>query len=83
VIRKYSSQPERRPGGGPGGGEGGPFGGGAPETLPVKAGMNRFVWDLREKGAIQVPGCSPWAATTARWCRPGATGCGSPPATGR
>jgi photosystem II stability/assembly factor-like uncharacterized protein len=56
VIRKYSSQPEKRPGGGPGGGEGGPFGGGAPETLPVKAGMNRFVWDLREKGALQVPG---------------------------
>ena len=55
MVRKYSSRAEKKAAG-PGGGEGGPFGGGAPATLPVEAGMNRFVWDLREKGAIQVPG---------------------------
>src|SRR2546430_17112523 len=36
--------------GAPQGGRGGRRGGGLPSTLPVKLGMNRFVWDLRYPG---------------------------------
>ncbi|MGH9144692.1 MAG: hypothetical protein ACRD2I_26425, partial [Vicinamibacterales bacterium] len=43
VVRSYSS--EARAAGA--GGRGGRRGGGLPTTLPVKVGMNRFVWDLR------------------------------------
>lgn len=52
VVRTYSSRPKKGAGGG---GGGGPFGGGAPEPLPVKAGMNRFVWDLFEEATASVP----------------------------
>ncbi|MFP3939628.1 MAG: glycosyl hydrolase, partial [Thermoanaerobaculia bacterium] len=52
VVRSYSSRPED----GGGGGGGGFFGGGPPETLPVEPGMNRFAWDLRGEGTVEVPG---------------------------
>ncbi|HWF84526.1 MAG TPA: hypothetical protein VG222_06760 [Vicinamibacterales bacterium] len=44
VVRSYTSEAR---GGAPAGRGGGRRGGGAPSTLPKKAGMNRFVWDLR------------------------------------
>jgi hypothetical protein len=46
VVRSYSSEARV----GSGGGRGGRRGGGLPSALPVKAGMNRFVWDLRYPG---------------------------------
>jgi hypothetical protein len=48
VVRTYTSQPSG--GGTPGGRGGGRRGGGLPSALPMKAGMNRFVWDLRYPG---------------------------------
>jgi hypothetical protein len=45
VVRSYSS--ESRPAAG---GRGGRRGGGLPSALPIKVGMNRFVWDLRYPG---------------------------------
>jgi photosystem II stability/assembly factor-like uncharacterized protein len=45
-VRSYSS--EGRPAAA--GGRGGRRGGALPSTLPKKAGMNRFVWDLRYAG---------------------------------
>ena len=39
-----------------GGRGGGRRGGGLPSTLPIKAGMNRFVWDLRYAGAAAAGG---------------------------
>jgi len=49
-IRTFSSESTRREGAGAGGGGGRRRGGGA-TTLPKKAGMNRFIWDLRYAGA--------------------------------
>jgi hypothetical protein len=46
VVRSYSSEARAAAAGG----RGGRRGGGLPTTLPVKAGMNRFVWDLRYAG---------------------------------
>jgi hypothetical protein len=53
-VRSYSSE-TRVVGAGarPGGGR---RGGGAPSTLPKKAGMNRFVWDLRYAGGPAASG---------------------------
>ncbi len=57
VVRTLSSVPDKENDGGPGGGEEeeGPFGGRS-ELLPTKAGMNRFVWDLRADSITKVPG---------------------------
>jgi photosystem II stability/assembly factor-like uncharacterized protein len=41
IVRSYSSQARAA------GGRGGRRGGGLPTVLPIKTGMNRFVWDLR------------------------------------
>src|SRR5262249_47445926 len=52
IVRSYSSEGGRaRPTPAAGGGGGG-FGRGRalPTTLPKRAGMNRFVWDLRYQG---------------------------------
>jgi photosystem II stability/assembly factor-like uncharacterized protein len=46
VVRSYTSE-SRAGGAGRGGGR---RGGGASTTLPVRPGMNRFVWDLRYPG---------------------------------
>jgi hypothetical protein len=43
VVRSYTSEAR----GAAPAGRGGRRGGGAPSSLPKKAGMNRFVWDLR------------------------------------
>ena len=47
VVRSYSSEARAAAPAGRGGGR---RGGGLPSTLPTKAGMNRFVWDLRYPG---------------------------------
>src|SRR5438874_4108252 len=47
TVRSYSSEGRAPAAGGRGGGR---RGGGLPSTLPKKAGMNRFVWDLRYAG---------------------------------
>ncbi|MDZ7359508.1 MAG: glycosyl hydrolase [candidate division KSB1 bacterium] len=50
VIRSYSSKRKEQASGeqeGPGSA--------APQPLPVKAGMNRFVWDLRGENVTRVP----------------------------
>ena len=46
VVRSYSSEARTAAAGG----RGGRRGGGLPSALPIKAGMNRFVWDLRYPG---------------------------------
>jgi hypothetical protein len=46
VVRSYTSEGRA----GAPAGRGSRRGGGAPTTLPKKAGMNRFVWDLRYAG---------------------------------
>jgi photosystem II stability/assembly factor-like uncharacterized protein len=45
IVRSYSSEARAAGAGGRG-----RRGGGLPSTLPIKAGMNRFVWDLRYAG---------------------------------
>ena len=45
VVRSYSSEARAASGG-----RGGRRGGGLPSALPVKVGMNRFLWDLRYPG---------------------------------
>ena len=47
IVRSYSSETRAAAPSGRGGGR---RGGGLPSTLPVKIGMNRFVWDLRYPG---------------------------------
>jgi hypothetical protein len=47
VVRDYTSTARS---GAPAGRGGGRRGGNLPSTLPTKAGMNRFVWDLRYAG---------------------------------
>ncbi|MGB6624804.1 MAG: hypothetical protein WBE43_08460 [Candidatus Acidiferrales bacterium] len=54
VVRKYSSKSEAA-----GGRRGGFFGGGR-ASLPAKAGLNRFEWDLRYEPATSVPGVVGW-----------------------
>jgi hypothetical protein len=51
IVRSYSS--EARAAGPAGRGR---RGGGLPSTLPIKAGMNRFVWDLRYAGGPATAG---------------------------
>ena len=55
VVRKYSSKKEQ---GAAPSGFAAFFGGG--ETLPAKAGMNRFEWDLRYEAPTRVPGAVAW-----------------------
>lgn len=43
-----------------GGAEGGPFGGRGPRKLPVKAGLNKFTWDLRGEEASRFKGLILW-----------------------
>src|SRR5581483_11218597 len=47
VVRSYSSEGRAPAAGGRGGGR---RGAALPSTLPKRAGMNRFVWDLRYAG---------------------------------
>ena len=67
VIRSFSGTPADSARGGQGGGgeddedEDSPARPRDPR-VPVKAGLNRFVWDLREPGADDFPGIVLWAA---------------------
>jgi photosystem II stability/assembly factor-like uncharacterized protein len=53
LVRRYTNH--REPGDSGGQGESGGFGRGAPTVLPAKAGLNRFVWDLRHARPTVVP----------------------------
>jgi hypothetical protein len=69
VIRSYSSLPQRGPGGqaaqsGPGAPPGGP-------SLPARAGLNRFAWDLRHERPTAVPGAFVFGALVGRRVVPG------------
>jgi photosystem II stability/assembly factor-like uncharacterized protein len=55
VVRSYTSE-SRGGGAGAGRGGGGRRGGALPSTLPIKIGMNRFVWDLRYPGGPAASG---------------------------
>jgi hypothetical protein len=44
----------------------GGFGQQPPPRVGVKKGMNRFVWDLRQQGAVTFPGMIMWAARPER-----------------
>ena len=62
LIRKFSSKGEpREDGQAGGGGEEGGFGGPPPaRKVSAKAGLNRFVWDLRYPDASRFPGLILW-----------------------
>ena len=47
-------------------GQGGGFFGFRPPFVPVKKGMNRFTWDMRQEGAVVFPGMIMWAAQPQR-----------------
>jgi photosystem II stability/assembly factor-like uncharacterized protein len=58
VIRKYPKKEE------PGDEDEEFFSRGKPEGLPLDAGLNRFVWDLRYEGATKVPLAPLWGGST-------------------
>jgi photosystem II stability/assembly factor-like uncharacterized protein len=64
VIQTFSSQAREEEGGPPD--EFAAFFGGGPRQnrIPVEAGMNRFVWDLRYPDAKTTPGALLWAGST-------------------
>lgn len=67
VIRSFSGTPADSARGGEGGGGGEDDDEDSPARprdprVPVKAGLNRFVWDLREPGAEDFAGLILWAA---------------------
>ncbi|MBI3681886.1 MAG: glycosyl hydrolase [Acidobacteria bacterium] len=66
LIRRFSSREAVRPETPQPSGdeEGGFFGGGPPARLTAKAGLNRFVWDLRYPDATRFPGLIMWAGST-------------------
>ena len=61
VVRKYP--PKRQPSE-EGGGDDEGFGRPQERGLPVEAGLNRFVWDLRYEGASRVPRSPLWGGST-------------------
>ncbi len=64
VLRAWepdTAQPGERPAGAPQAG-GGP--GGAPQRLPVAAGLNRVHWDLRTQSIVTFPGMVMWGVRT-------------------
>lgn len=68
VVRKYTSQ---RPPAATGAAPGGPGGPPPAPPLPVKAGLNRFVWDLRYERPPVVPGLFSFGAIIGRRVVPG------------
>lgn len=64
VLRSFAGSAKDKPQtpAGPGGGG---FGG-APPSVGLQKGMNRFTWDLRQQGAVVFPGMIMWAAQPAR-----------------
>jgi len=68
VIRKYSSK-KASEGASPDEEE---FGISRPgEALPVEAGLNRFVWDMRSEAPARVPGAVSWGGRPSgrSWCQ--------------
>ncbi len=63
VLRSFTGTPADKE---PEPGEGGGFFGFRPPRVGVKKGMNRFTWDLRQEGAVVVPGMIMWAAQPQR-----------------
>ncbi len=68
VVRKYTNQ--RPPAAAPA--PGGPGGPPPAAPLPVKEGLNRFVWDLRYERPTTVPGLFSFGAIVGRRVVPGA-----------
>jgi uncharacterized protein (DUF2164 family) len=62
-VKKFSSRASDPTAGAPTGDEGGVAGAGT-IRLPVEAGLNRFVWDLRYPDATRFPGLILWAGET-------------------
>ena len=61
LIRKISSKPEEGDeAAAPGGDEEGGFARGGARTIPAKAGLNRFAWDLRYADASRFKGLILW-----------------------
>lgn len=72
VIRSYNSGPQAGPAGqGSQAAPGGPGGPPAGPALPARAGLNRFVWDLRHERPIAVPGAFVFGALVGRRVVPG------------
>jgi len=67
VIRKFTSKHEARAEGG----AGGPGGPPPAQPLPVKEGLDRFVWDLRTERPTVVPGLFSFGAIVGRRVVPG------------
>src|SRR5439155_21488685 len=71
-VRKFTGRVPR-PGAGAAGsgapaqaraGEGEGFGGGGAPQVPIEAGLNRFVWDMRYGEAVRFPGMILWSGET-------------------
>jgi hypothetical protein len=71
-VRKFTGRVPR-PGAGAAGsgapaqepaGEGEGFGGGGAPQVPIDAGLNRFVWDMRYADAVRFPGMILWSGET-------------------
>ena len=60
VVRSVDGLPPPKEGAAPA--EGGGFGGG-PQGAPMKAGLNRYTWDLNSTGVVTFPGMILWGAT--------------------
>ncbi len=65
VLRKLSSKEDKDKAEAPGGGEEEGFGPpSAAKTIPAKAGLNRFAWDLRVEDASRFKGMILWGGVT-------------------
>jgi hypothetical protein len=65
VLKKLSSKEDKDKADGAGGGEEEGFGPPpAPRTIPAKAGLNRFAWDLRGEDASRFKGMILWGGVT-------------------
>jgi photosystem II stability/assembly factor-like uncharacterized protein len=60
VVRSFPGEPPRKEGEAE---EAGPRRG-APTTVPMVAGLNRFAWDLNSEPVVSFPGMILWGATT-------------------
>ena len=63
TLRSFTGTPKDKE---PEPGQGGGFFGFRAPFVPVKKGMNRFTWDMRQQGATVFPGMIMWAAQPQR-----------------
>jgi photosystem II stability/assembly factor-like uncharacterized protein len=63
TLRTFTGTPKDKE---PEPGQGGGFFGFRQPFVPVKKGMNRFTWDMRQEGAVVFPGMIMWAAQPQR-----------------